>query len=184
MGGRTSMVTVVAVLAVAVAMGAVIQGSIGFGYALVAVPAMVLLLPWAVPVRGGGRPARRATNALKQRAPPARAPGTRRRAGRQGRRSPGQRGAISRHAPPASRGCRACREPRSPPGPDRLRRLHLRGAPGPGRGAGGRLPAPPSATGLAPPLVLPQPRRARRGHRAGVLRARFPRRPPGDPGGR
>ncbi len=44
------MVTVVAVLAVAVAAGAVIQGSIGFGYALVAVPAMVLLLPWAVPV--------------------------------------------------------------------------------------------------------------------------------------
>jgi uncharacterized membrane protein YfcA len=37
-------------LAVAVAVGAVIQGSIGFGYALVAVPAMVLLLPWAVPV--------------------------------------------------------------------------------------------------------------------------------------
>jgi len=37
------MVTVVAVLAVAVAAGAVIQGSIGFGYALVAVPAMVLL---------------------------------------------------------------------------------------------------------------------------------------------
>jgi uncharacterized membrane protein YfcA len=44
------MVTLVAVLAVAVAVGAVIQGSIGFGYALVAVPAMVLLLPWAVPV--------------------------------------------------------------------------------------------------------------------------------------
>ena len=44
------MVTVVAVLAVAVAAGAVIQGSIDFGYALVAVPAMVLLLPWAVPV--------------------------------------------------------------------------------------------------------------------------------------
>lgn len=44
------MVAVVAVLAVAVAVGAVIQGSIGFGYALVAVPAMVLLLPWAVPV--------------------------------------------------------------------------------------------------------------------------------------
>src|ERR687897_2473703 len=44
------MVTVVAVLAVAVAAGAIIQGSIGFGYALVAVPAMVLLLPWAVPV--------------------------------------------------------------------------------------------------------------------------------------
>ena len=44
------MVTVVAVLAVAVAAGAVIQGSIGFGYALLAVPAMVLLLPWAVPV--------------------------------------------------------------------------------------------------------------------------------------
>ncbi|HSK86583.1 MAG TPA: sulfite exporter TauE/SafE family protein [Rubrobacter sp.] len=44
------MVTVVAVLAVAVAAGAVIQGSLGFGYALVAVPAMVLLLPWAVPV--------------------------------------------------------------------------------------------------------------------------------------
>ena len=44
------METVVAVLAVAVAARAVIQGSIGFGYALVAVPAMVLLLPWAVPV--------------------------------------------------------------------------------------------------------------------------------------
>src|ERR671939_710805 len=44
------MVTVVAVLAVAVAVGAVIQGSIGFGYALVAVPALVLLLPWSVPV--------------------------------------------------------------------------------------------------------------------------------------
>ena len=44
------MVAVVSVLAVAVAVGAVIQGSIGFGYALVAVPAMVLLLPWAVPV--------------------------------------------------------------------------------------------------------------------------------------
>src|ERR687893_3209499 len=42
--------SVVAVLAVAVAAGAVIQGSIGFGYALVAVPAMVLLLPGAVPV--------------------------------------------------------------------------------------------------------------------------------------
>ena len=44
------MVTVVAVLAVTVAAGAVIQGSIGFGYALIAVPAMVLLLSWAVPV--------------------------------------------------------------------------------------------------------------------------------------
>ncbi len=44
------MVGVVTALAVAVAVGAVIQGSIGFGYALVAVPAMVLLLPWAVPV--------------------------------------------------------------------------------------------------------------------------------------
>jgi uncharacterized membrane protein YfcA len=44
------MLAVVAVLAGAVAAGAVIQGSIGFGYALVAVPAMVLLLPWAVPV--------------------------------------------------------------------------------------------------------------------------------------
>ena len=44
------MVTVVAVVVVAVAAGAVIQGSIGFGYALLAVPAMVLLLPWAVPV--------------------------------------------------------------------------------------------------------------------------------------
>ncbi len=42
--------TVLAVLAVTVVAGAVIQGSIGFGYALVAVPAMVLLLPWAVPV--------------------------------------------------------------------------------------------------------------------------------------
>jgi uncharacterized membrane protein YfcA len=44
------LVTILALLAVAVAVGAVIQGSIGFGYALVAVPAMVLLLPWAVPV--------------------------------------------------------------------------------------------------------------------------------------
>ncbi|MDQ4127796.1 MAG: sulfite exporter TauE/SafE family protein [Actinomycetota bacterium] len=44
------MVAAVAVLSLAVAAGAVIQGSIGFGYALVAVPAMVLLLPWAVPV--------------------------------------------------------------------------------------------------------------------------------------
>lgn len=44
------MAIVVAVLAVAVAVGAVIQGSLGFGYALVAVPAMALLLPWAVPV--------------------------------------------------------------------------------------------------------------------------------------
>lgn len=41
---------VVAVLALAVALGAVIQGSIGFGYALLAVPAMALLLPWTVPV--------------------------------------------------------------------------------------------------------------------------------------
>ena len=44
------MMSVVAVLAVAVAAGTVVQGSIGFGYALVAVPAMVLLFPWAVPV--------------------------------------------------------------------------------------------------------------------------------------
>jgi hypothetical protein len=44
------LVTILALLAVAVAVGAVIQGSIGFGYALVAVPAMALLLPWAVPV--------------------------------------------------------------------------------------------------------------------------------------
>ncbi len=44
------MVTILAVLAVAVAVGAVIQGSIGFGYALLAVPAMALVLPWAVPV--------------------------------------------------------------------------------------------------------------------------------------
>ena len=44
------MVTILAVLAVAVAAGAVIQGSIGFGYALLAVPAMALVLPWAVPV--------------------------------------------------------------------------------------------------------------------------------------
>lgn len=49
-GGLTSMVAVVVILSLAVAVGAVIQGSIGFGYALVAVPAMVLLLPWAVPV--------------------------------------------------------------------------------------------------------------------------------------
>ncbi len=39
-----------AVLLVAVAVGAVIQGSIGFGYALVAVPVMALLYPGAVPV--------------------------------------------------------------------------------------------------------------------------------------
>ena len=39
----------VAIVSVAVAIGAVIQGSIGFGYALVAVPALVLILPWAVP---------------------------------------------------------------------------------------------------------------------------------------
>src|SRR4051794_41256224 len=39
-----------AVLVVAVAVGAVIQGSIGFGYAFVAVPAMALLYPEAVPV--------------------------------------------------------------------------------------------------------------------------------------
>jgi uncharacterized membrane protein YfcA len=44
------LVTILAVLAVAVAAGAVIQGSIGFGYALLAVPAMALVLPWAVPV--------------------------------------------------------------------------------------------------------------------------------------
>ena len=41
---------VVAIISLAVVIGAVIQGSLGFGYALVAVPAMVLLLPWAVPV--------------------------------------------------------------------------------------------------------------------------------------
>ena len=41
---------VVAIISLAVVIGAVIQGSIGFGYALVAVPVMVLLLPWAVPV--------------------------------------------------------------------------------------------------------------------------------------
>ena len=41
---------VVAIISLAVVIGAVIQGSIGFGYALVSVPAMVLLLPWAVPV--------------------------------------------------------------------------------------------------------------------------------------
>jgi uncharacterized protein len=44
------LVTILAVLAVAVTVGAVIQGSIGFGYALLAVPAMALVLPWAVPV--------------------------------------------------------------------------------------------------------------------------------------
>ena len=38
------------ILSFAVAIGAIIQGSIGFGYALVAVPALVLLLPWSVPV--------------------------------------------------------------------------------------------------------------------------------------
>ena len=38
------------ILSLAVAIGAVIQGSIGFGYALMAVPALVLILPWSVPV--------------------------------------------------------------------------------------------------------------------------------------
>jgi uncharacterized protein len=38
------------IISFAVAIGAVIQGSIGFGYALVAVPALVLVLPWSVPV--------------------------------------------------------------------------------------------------------------------------------------
>jgi uncharacterized protein len=38
------------IISLAVAIGAVIQGSIGFGYALVAVPVLVLLLPWSVPV--------------------------------------------------------------------------------------------------------------------------------------
>jgi hypothetical protein len=38
------------IMSVAVMIGAVIQGSIGFGYALVAVPALILLLPWSVPV--------------------------------------------------------------------------------------------------------------------------------------
>jgi uncharacterized membrane protein YfcA len=41
---------VIVILSFAVAIGAVIQGSIGFGYALVGVPALVLLLPWSVPV--------------------------------------------------------------------------------------------------------------------------------------
>jgi uncharacterized protein len=40
----------IVIISLAVAIGAVIQGSIGFGYALVAVPALVLLLPWSVPV--------------------------------------------------------------------------------------------------------------------------------------
>ena len=48
---RTDTVLILAVLALAVALGAVVQGSIGFGYALLAVLAMALLLPWAVPVR-------------------------------------------------------------------------------------------------------------------------------------
>ena len=43
-------VTALAIMSAAVIIGAVIQGSIGFGYALVAVPALALLLPWAVPV--------------------------------------------------------------------------------------------------------------------------------------
>jgi uncharacterized protein len=44
-------VAVEAVLAlVAVAVGAVIQGSIGFGYAFVVVPTLALLYPEAVPV--------------------------------------------------------------------------------------------------------------------------------------
>ena len=38
------------IISFAVAIGAIIQGSIGFGYALVAVPALVLVLPWSVPV--------------------------------------------------------------------------------------------------------------------------------------
>ena len=38
------------IISFAVAVGAIIQGSIGFGYALVAVPALVLVLPWSVPV--------------------------------------------------------------------------------------------------------------------------------------
>lgn len=41
---------VVATISLAVVIGAVIQGSIGFGYALVVVPALILLLPWSVPV--------------------------------------------------------------------------------------------------------------------------------------
>jgi uncharacterized protein len=45
-----TLVAMEAVLVVAVAVGAVIQGSIGFGYAFVAVPAMALLYPEAVPV--------------------------------------------------------------------------------------------------------------------------------------
>ena len=46
------LVVLEAVLAlVAVAVGALIQGSIGFGYAFVAVPAIALLYPQAVPVR-------------------------------------------------------------------------------------------------------------------------------------
>ena len=41
---------IIVIISLAVAIGAVIQGSIGFGYALVAVPALVLILPWSVPV--------------------------------------------------------------------------------------------------------------------------------------
>jgi len=47
---------ILAVLALAVALGAVVQGSIGFGYALLAVPAMALLWLWAVPVRPSSSP--------------------------------------------------------------------------------------------------------------------------------
>jgi uncharacterized protein len=48
--GGAAVIAVIVIISLAVAVGAIIQGSIGFGYALVAVPALVLILPWSVPV--------------------------------------------------------------------------------------------------------------------------------------
>jgi uncharacterized protein len=48
--GGAAGIAIIVIISLAVAIGAVIQGSIGFGYALVAVPALVLILPWSVPV--------------------------------------------------------------------------------------------------------------------------------------
>jgi len=39
-------------LFVAVVLGAVVQGAVGFGFALVVVPALTLFLPEALPARG------------------------------------------------------------------------------------------------------------------------------------
>jgi metal-dependent amidase/aminoacylase/carboxypeptidase family protein len=88
-------------------------------------------------------------NAKEEKKPLARSPGTRHRESLRGRRSRAPRGAIGRPAPPVGRGRRARRGPRSPPGPSRPRRPPFRGAPGRGRGAGGRPAAPPNATGSA-----------------------------------